>query len=338
MQGSFEIVPSSAQNGIMARSNLFAILGIILCGFIAWYYQARSNRENLELKSAIQTEGASTATPVGTADGNRRSPDAADTKKKSETRVEIQNEIQNLTQQMNGARASLDTKRQKLETLMSGQSSEITQLENPQGSGVEDLDTEQDVVQIQQLNDRLNDLNAEEVLLMAGGDSVGVEGTQATMVVRDQLDNQIRVLDDAIKETELQIQEWQNNYGYVNEQEENLARLQSQLESQNQEMEDLRTQRGNLFNDALQNTQTEQTLKEQRLSEIMNSKQSLYQEIERLRAQVSQRQSGTYEDRLSQLGQEDEIMFLRESYEEERRDYQVLEEEKKRLESELLAL
>lgn len=318
----------------MSRSNLFAILGIILCGFIAWYYQSRTNRENQELKTAIQRENTSSADSTGSE--NTRSPAASGSSTAS--RSEIQNEIQDVTQRMNEARAAMDEKRQRLEALMSQRSTETPPLENPQEPENVDQDTEHDVAQIQQLNDRLNDLNSEESSLMATGDSVGVEGTQATMAARDQIDNQIRLLDDAIKETELQLQEWQNNNGYVNEKEENLSRLQSQLDSQNQEMEDLRNQRGNLFNETLQNTQAEQSAKEQRLSEITNSKQSLYQEIERLRAQVSQRQSTTYENHLSRLGNEDEIMVLRESYEEDRRDYQTLEEEKKKLESELLAL
>lgn len=329
-------LPSKIES--MSRSNLWAILGIILCGFIAWYYQSRTNKENLELKTAIQQESATTATPQGnTSNQSGRTPNSEGATSVG-TRAEIQNEIQDVTQRMNEARMAMDEKRQRLEALMSQRSTEPPSLENPQETENVDLDTEHDVAQIQQLNDRINDLNAEESSLMATGDSAGIEGTQATMAARDQIDNQIRLLDDAIKETELQIQEWQNNNGYVNEREENLSRLQNQLESQNQEMDDLRNQRGNLFNETLQNTQAGQSAKEQRLSDITNNKQSLYQEIERLRTQVSQRQSNTYEDHLTRLGNEDEIMILRESYEEDRRDYQTLEEEKKKLESELLAL
>lgn len=320
----------------MSRSNLFAILGIILCGFIAWYYQSRTNKENLELKTAIQRENSPAGTSVGA--DVARSPASAESGASTASQAEIQSEIQDVTHRMNEARAAMDEKRQRLEALMSQRSTGAPALENPQEAEGVDQDTEHDVAQIQQLNDRLNDLNSEESSLMAAGDSVGVEGTQATMAARDQIDNQIRLLDDAIKETELQLQEWQNNNGYVNEKEENLTRLQSQLENQNQEMEELRNQRGNLFNETLQNTQAEQSAKEQRLSEITSSKQSLYQEIERLRSQVGQRQSTTYEDHLTRLGNEDEIMILRESYEEDRRDYQTLEEEKKKLESELLAL
>lgn len=334
-------LPVPRKIGLMSRSNLFAILGIVLCGFIAWYYQAQTNKENLELKTAIQRESSPAASSNGGTGGiSSRSPDSKGSEVSTASRDEIQNELQDVTNRLNETRAAMDEKRQRLEALMSQRSEEAPVSENAEEVENVDQDTELDVAQIQQLNDRLNDLNAEESSLMATGDSVGVEGTQATMAARDQIDNQIRVLDDAIKETELQIQEWQNNNSYINERQENLSRLQSQLDSQNQQLEELRNQRGNLFNETLQNTQAEQLAKEQRLAEIITTKQSLYQEIERLRAQVSQRQSSTYVNPLTRLEQEDEdeFMILRESYEEDRRDYQNLEEEKKKLESELLAL
>lgn len=155
-----------------------------------------------------------------------------------------------------------------------------------------------------QIQDSLAELQNYESLekdINQRADALLRDQNSQAQLLKEQLDERLRVQETLIRQTQEDLTFWQYNGSYVNEREARLNELRALLEDQSRELANLRAQRLQISSDVLTQTRAFEMDKSEALAEISDSREQLREEIQNLRDEVLRLQERQSQRRMSQL-------------------------------------
>ncbi|WP_374079227.1 hypothetical protein [Bdellovibrio bacteriovorus] len=293
----------------MTRKNLFLIVIAFIVGVSVWIFfvnKSLKSTQEVILEQATQPSRRVASVPSPTP-----APNTA-------VKNQLQSEIQNLQQQINQERQRLDSQKQMLEELRVQQSVQPgTTAISSQISGY--------TSEVQSFLEELGNFQYAEQDINRRAAEALREQSSAAQLARDQIDENIRIQEDLIRQTREEIVYWQGNLFYVNDREARLVELELRLQTQNQQLQGMRDQRLALAAQVLENTRNLQSEKEQALADLANSRTDMQDEIASLRMEINRLQGVQYQARTSQISLRSQINQLQKEFETQTRQIQTLE-------------
>ncbi len=294
----------------MTRKNLFFLVIAFIVGVSVWIFYV--NRSLKETQDVLLEQSERPTRKVATA-----SPATAPSPENSALRARLISEMQSLEQKITEERLRLASQKQNLDNLRARQQRQVVTTYSSQIQSVNS--------QILDFADELHgyDLLESEINQKAA-DALRNQNSQA-QVVRDQIEENIRIQESLLRKTQDEITFWQINNLYVNEQQTRLAELQNLLEAQQRELEMMRQQRLAISSQILLNSQALQMDKEQALSDIAANREDIRSEVLLLREQLEQLQEAQNQVRSSQFSLNTQINQAQKSFEKQQEVIRDLE-------------
>lgn len=294
----------------MTRKNLFFLVIAFIVGVSVWIFYV--NRSLKETQDVLLEQSERPTRKVATA-----SPATAPSPENSALRARLISEMQSLEQKITEERLRLASQKQNLDNLRARQQRQVVTTYSSQIQSVNS--------QILDFADELHgyDLLESEINQKAA-DALRNQNSQA-QVVRDQIEENIRIQESLLRKTQDEITFWQINNLYVNEQQTRLAELQNLLEAQQRELEMMRQQRLAISSQILLNSQALQMDKEQALSDIAVNREDIRSEVLLLRDQLEQLQEAQNQVRSSQFSLNTQINQAQKSFEKQQEVIRDLE-------------
>lgn len=282
----------------MTKLTLFVIL-LVLAGFLSyWLYRSQHLLTGPAMLSApvtvTTTTTSSTLPPESRmSGGSGDQPDLTPA------------EIQSLRLQLEEARFELQTRRENLERLKRERIEQQNQLQLqiPQTA----REVHNNAAQIQQLTDALEVQRLAERDVQWAAENAHRSQSQAAEASRAQLEEQIRTLEQAQRETQAQILQAQSQYFDLTLRADRLTLLSNQLALQTQELESLRAQRAGLPATTLSESQSIARTSQLERENLVNTEQELLAQIASLREEIRKVQVAEEESRLNLTRLNDQI-------------------------------
>jgi chromosome segregation ATPase len=133
------------------------------------------------------------------------------------------------------------------------------------------------------------------------------EQSSSMAAARDEIEQNIRFLQQDIQRTQEQIDYWRVNSNDLTEQAAQLEALQNQLSSQQQQMEDLRLRRIEISTRVLEQRRQIASAAQQERADLINSENSIREQISFLRQEISRLQNARNQTRMSSNSLNDQI-------------------------------
>lgn len=286
----------------MGGQKTFFIVVFLLSGVLFWFYKetqkapAVENNEPAAAVSVASERPAKAAPPV--ADSNSESSEGALRKQ------QLVNEMQTLRTEIEQG----EVRRGRMQSLLAELQSRIQPVAEADAFYSEIRDYNQEIQDF--LGALRNNDFARSEIQRRTTDAMSEQDNQA-LVLKDQLDENIRQQQNLIRQTQEQIGFWQGNYSYTNLREAKLEELQTSLVQQQLVLRDLTEQRAGLSAQILVSFQSLQALKERVLEELQTESEDLRQEVQLLRSEVQELQNTRYQTQMSQMTLQGQIKQLR---------------------------
>lgn len=307
----------------MTRDAFFYLIIALIIGISVWLFRVDKGIKQTQSYITEKTE-----------EPPRRSPAATTTQvekivstQKSESKARVQAEKESLQQRLNEERQSLDKQKQILETLRAQNKQQFSATYSSQileGSN-----------QLRELAVELRGYENLERDINRRADEVLRQQNSEAQVLKDQYDEDVRTQENLIKQTQEQVVYWQLNNNYTTEQQARLAEAQVLLESQKQQLENLRQQRLSISSGVLANSQAIQLQKERELGDLSQNRIDLQNEILSLNEELARRQEELNQQRMSQMSLGSQIFQAQRAYEQQQEQVRVLESSLKQKNEEL---
>lgn len=294
----------------MTRKNLFYVVIAFIAGVTVWiFYVNRGLRETQDIiveQASRPVRRVSSPSPVPTLvnkNGNQA------------VRTRLIAQFQTLQQQLIVEQQKLDQQERELQVLREAEEQKNQPSEEPTNNSSQISATSSQISEfIEELSsyDRL-----ESEINRRASEALRDQNSQA-QVLKDQLSEMIQNQEGLIRQTQDEIIFWQYNGSYVNAREARQAELQSLLESQQQQLADLRQQRLNISADILAQTRFLQEDKAQALSDLSESRNELRGEIQDLRGEIYRLQVQESQKRTSQVSSRAQLLQRQRDYEKQK--------------------
>lgn len=293
----------------MTRKNLFLIVIAFIVGVSVWIFFV--NKSLKSTQEVILEQATRPPRRVASVPSPTPAPDSA-------VKNQLLLEIQNLQQQIAQERQRLESQKQMLEELRVQQGVQPgTTAISSQISGY--------TSEVQSFLEELGNFQYAEQDINRRATEALREQSSAAQLARDQIDENIRIQEDLIRQTREEIVYWQGNLFYVNDREARLVELELRLQTQNQQLQGMRDQRLALAAQVLENTRNLQSEKEQALADLANTRTDIQDEIASLRMEINRLQGVQYQARTSQISLRSQINQLQKDFETQARQIQTLE-------------
>lgn len=279
----------------MSRKSLLTILIFFAALASFWFF---SLRKELKKTQEIVTDHQQQATDVTTTKVVTRS---VASEVKSQRRQQLEAEINTMQQALSQEQQKLAERNRTLSSLASQQQQQIQQSTTDYTGQINERDA-----RIQDLLSGMRDYRRAEQSLSerAAQDLRGQDA--ATKAAIAQLDDNIRIQEQMIQQTQADLDYWKINFNYVTEQEQRLAELTPLLEQQQQRLADMRAQRLELSSNLASLTQSTNSDVQAAADDYSDSQDQIYDEVRSLReeiAQLEQQQNQSHMSRISLASQ-----------------------------------
>ncbi|MBV2169739.1 MAG: hypothetical protein KUL82_13625 [Bdellovibrio sp.] len=293
----------------MTRKNLFFLVIAFIVGVSVWIFYV--NRGLKQTQEVLLEQAERPTRKVAAA------PTTVMVPENSALRARLISEAQSLEQKIAEERLRLALQKQNLDNLKARRQQQVATTYSSQIQSVNS-----------QILDFADELHAYDLLEteinQKAADALRNQNSQA-QVVRDQIDENIRVQESLMRKTQDEITYWQLNNLYVNEQQARLEGLQNLLEAQRQELDLMRQQRLAISSQVLLNSQSLQMDKDQALSDIAANREDIRSEVLALRDQLEQLQEAQNQVRSSQFSLNTQINQAQKSFEQQQEVIRSLE-------------
>ncbi|KHD87529.1 MAG: hypothetical protein OM95_13865 [Bdellovibrio sp. ArHS] len=298
----------------MTRKNLFYVVLAFVVGVSVWlFYVNRGLRETQSL--LIERTERPTRTVAAVPDSRM-----------SAQRARLQSEINVLQQQISSARDMLVNQQRLLQEMRAR--TQAAQNQSPASATPQLSYGAQLRSTSNQIQDFLEDLQGfdriQEDINRHAADLMRDQSSQAQML-KEQLDQDIRNMEAAVRETQEQWTFWAYNGNYINEKTARLSELQSLLETQRQQIENLKQQRMNISAQVLANSQAIQNEKQQVLADLEQTRLNIRDEIAALRQEMAQMQQAQFQMIVSQSTLNSQIRQVQENVRRQQEQIRTLE-------------
>ncbi|UXR64916.1 hypothetical protein EZJ49_01455 [Bdellovibrio bacteriovorus] len=155
-------------------------------------------------------------------------------------------------------------------------------------------------------------------------EALKAQSSQA-QTIRNQIDDNIRVQQQAIAQTREQLVYWQTNFNDITVQQAQLTDLNDLLSQQEQQLELMQNEKLLLSAQALEGPRNVQAEREQALAEINSNRQDLQNEISVMRAQIQSLQEDIYQSTVSETSLRRQLLQTQRAYEQQQQQIRRLE-------------
>lgn len=179
--------------------------------------------------------------------------------------------------------------------------------------------------QIQDLNSLLEEYRYEEARLDERARLTLQAATTSAQLAQSQIDEDIRLYDQSMKQAQAEMNEWKRNSNYVNAQQTRMAELQESLQNQQSQLEQLQAQRSLLSVNTLQQTSDVRAATIQTREELMSRQDEIQNEISSLRDELRRLREASTQVRMSRMSLGTQILEAQKNIETRRQVLQSLE-------------
>lgn len=316
----------------MTRKNFFLLGLAVIIGASVWLFYAYRGIQDTQTAIVEQVEQiqqrrpASVPAVVATA--------APDNKTVSAARARLRSEALNLQQRLTEENRKLEQQRQALENL------QARQQENAQAPTPDSYANELRESNLQ-LQDFMMELNSYDRLsqdINRRADEILKAQSSEAQTIRNQIDDNIRIQQQAIQQTREQLSYWQTNFNDITAQQAQLTSLNDLLAQQEQQLELMQNEKLLLSAQALEGPRNVQAEREQVLAEIDSNRQDLQNEISVMRAQIQSLQENIYQSTVSETSLRRQLLQTQRAYEQQQQQIRRLESSLMEKNAELNAL
>nr|BFD65616.1 hypothetical protein HAGR004_06380 [Bdellovibrio sp. HAGR004] len=302
----------------MTGNSFFLLALVVIIGASLWMVRSYKGIQNtqtqlVERVEQIQQRRPASAPVVVTA--------APDNKAVAATKARLRSEALNLQQQLTEENRKLEQQRQALESLQARQQ-ENAQAPNPDSYANELRESNL------QLQDFMMELNSYDRLsqdINRRADEILKAQNSQMQAIRDQLDDNIRIQQQAIQQTREQLNYWQTNFNDITARQNELSVLNDLLSQQEQQLVLMQNEKLLLSPQALEAPSQVQADREQALAEINSNRQDLQNEIMGMRSQIQNLQEDIYQSTISETSLRRQILQTQRAYEQQQQQVRKLE-------------
>lgn len=284
----------------MTRKNLFFLVIAFVVGVSVWLFYV--NKSMKETQKIIVEQAERPNRNIASLPPQTATPDSA-------FKARLQSEFVSMQEKLEQERQKLEAQRVTLENL------KARQQEQPATSYSSLISTHNE--QIRDFLDELNGYEKAEADINRRANDILREQSSQAQVARDQIDDSVRVQETLMRQTQEELTYWQYTSYMSAEREARMQELQSLIEAQRQDLENLKAQKLNISTQVLANTQAVQSEKEQALNELAANRADLRDEISSLRDEVYRMQEAQYKVRTSQVSLNSQIIQTQRAYDEQ---------------------
>ncbi len=310
----------------MTRKSLLTILIFFVAMASFWFFSLK--KEFKETKQLLSDQRPA-AKPVTTKEISR---DVASVLN-SEQKTQSQADLQLLQKQLDDEQKKLNANKQNLEKLKAQQAQQAQQPAINYSSQIQSNSQ-----QIESLIAGLRDYRMTEGDLSRRATEALREQSNAVSLAKDQLDENIRVQEGLIRQTQEDITFWTYNNNYVPVQQENLDRLNALFNSQQQRLLDMRAQRIDISASALQTTQNTQADLQVISGANADDQYDMMDEIGDLRNEIRRLEAEQTKARMSLMTLNSQINQAQREYNSQAQQVKSLEDSVSKKEAELQKL
>ncbi len=224
-----------------------------------------------------------------------------------------------MQEQLEQQRQRLETQRQNLQNL---QSQRQEQNQTPIAGYSTQINSNN--ASIRDFIEELNSYDRSEAEINRRADDALKQQSSEAQVARDQIDAAIRIQESVMRQTQEEWTYWQYNQ-MLSQRQAREQELLTLMETQRQDLENLRAQRLELSSQILLNSQAVQAQKDQALSDLSQNRQSLQDEISLLRDEVYRLQEDQYRTRTSQVSLGSQIQQAQRTLQQQQNQVDTLE-------------
>lgn len=306
----------------MTRKNFFLLGLAVIIGASIWLYfsyQGIKTTQDALVEQAERTRVRRPASiPVVMAPPQENRAVAA-------TKARLRQEALTLQQKLLEANTTLEQSRQALESLRARQQEES----QAPSADTFSLELQNSSMELQSFMSELNsyDRLAEDINRRAD-EALRLQSSQA-QVARAQIDENIRIQENLIRQTQSELINWQENTNDLTARQTRLEELGNLLSQQQQQLELMQNEKVLLSSQALQGPQEVQQAREQALSDLNDNRNDLQEEIAIMRSQIQSLQENIYESTTNEFS-------LRRQVQQAQRTLDRQQQEVRRLESSLI--
>nr|BFD58361.1 hypothetical protein CKG001_04680 [Bdellovibrio sp. CKG001] len=302
----------------MTGNSFFLLALVVIIGASLWMVRSYKGIQNtqtqlVERVEQIQQRRPASAPVVVTA--------APDNKAVAATKARLRSEALNLQQQLTEENRKLEQQRQALESL------QARQQENAQAPTPDSYANELRESNLQ-LQDFMMELNSYDRLsqdINRRADEILKAQNSQMQAIRDQLDDNIRIQQQAIQQTREQLNYWQTNFNDITARQNELSVLNDLLSQQEQQLVLMQNEKLLLSAQALEAPGQVQADREQALAEINSNRQDLQNEIMGMRSQIQNLQEDIYQSTISETSLRQQILQTQRAYEQQQQQVRKLE-------------
>nr|BFD61790.1 hypothetical protein BdHM001_04710 [Bdellovibrio sp. HM001] len=302
----------------MTGNSFFLLALVVIIGASLWMVRSYKGIQNtqtqlVERVEQIQQRRPASAPVVVTA--------APDNKAVAATKARLRSEALNLQQQLTEENRKLEQQRQALESL------QARQQENAQAPTPDSYANELRESNLQ-LQDFMMELNSYDRLsqdINRRADEILKAQNSQMQAIRDQLDDNIRIQQQAIQQTREQLNYWQTNFNDITARQNELSVLNDLLSQQEQQLVLMQNEKLLLSAQALEAPSQVQADREQALAEINSNRQDLQNEIMGMRSQIQNLQEDIYQSTISETSLRRQILQTQRAYEQQQQQVRKLE-------------
>lgn len=302
----------------------YFLMAVVIIGISVWLFRIDKGIKKAQEYIAEQGE---TSPQKRTPTATTSQVEKIISNQKSESKARVQAEKESLEKRLVEEQQRLEWQKQQLDTL---RSQTTRQFATSYFSQIREGSS-----QLRELAVELHGYDGLERDINRRADEVLRDQNSLAQVVRDNLDEGIRAQENLIKQTQEQVVYWQFNNNYTTEQLARLAEAQALLESQRQQLDNLRQQRLAVSSQILTNTQAIQSAKEMELGELSQSRIDLQNEILSVNEELARLQEEQNKQRTSQMSLSTQIIQNQRIYDQQQEKVRGLESSIKQKNEEL---
>lgn len=311
----------------MTRKTLLTILIFFIAVTSFWFFSLKKDfKETKALLNEQLSEQQPTARAVTAAAKRNLAQDVVGSIN-SEKRKQTQAELEALQKTLAEEQQKLTSRQQMLASLKSRQAQEQPINYNSQ--------IQERSEQISTLSSGLRDYRRAGDELSRRAAAALREQSSALNFARDQLDENIRIQEAQIRQTQEDLDYWTLNFNYLTEQHEHLNELRPLLEAQQQRLQEMRAQRLELSSTALLQTQNTVGQVQQVSGAYSQDQDDISDEIDSLRAEIQKLREDQNTKRMSLMTLSSQISQAQRDLSSQAQQIQALQNEI-RLKQELL--
>jgi chromosome segregation ATPase len=307
----------------MTVKSLLIFLLVFVAGVSFWLFRVDKGLKNARDIIVEQR----TAPPRKTVTVVAPSPDAVS---KEAMRAQLQTESQNLANQLEVEKRKLAVQKESLNKLRQPASEPETN--NPVNY----------TTAIRSNRDEIADFLTElrgydqiEAYINRRAQEALQDQANRARVAREQLDDNIKVQQELMAQTQEQITALQDYRNYVDGRDAKMEELQGLLQSQQALLEAMRAQRVDIASEIQDNSRAVQSEKDQALSSLNENKNALNQQIQSLRAEIARMQDEQNTARMSSMSRTSLLSQYERNLDQQNRKVEVLQQNLKTKEDQL---